>query len=136
MSMQIAARPAQSMSQVRSAPIMLRSLQRIEVMAAEPRVSQAQRACQARELPNCRTTLTLGDYRLPKQADMTPLRTLLLPAHQGRGPFGARAVGELSIAGVAPAVVNAVADAVGARITSLPITAEKVVAALPTAENG
>jgi CO/xanthine dehydrogenase Mo-binding subunit len=46
------------------------------------------------------------------------------------GPFGARGVGEPPILALAPAIANAIYDALGVRITSLPITAEKVLAAL------
>jgi CO/xanthine dehydrogenase Mo-binding subunit len=77
------------------------------------------------------TTLTLGDYKLPTVMDMPPLRTVLLDTRIGPGPFGAKAVGEVTNSGVAPAIANAVADAVGAQVTELPITAERVLAALP-----
>jgi xanthine dehydrogenase molybdenum-binding subunit len=46
------------------------------------------------------------------------------------GPFGAKGVGEPSVNSVAPAIANAVYDAVGVRIRDLPITAEKVFKAL------
>jgi len=46
------------------------------------------------------------------------------------GPFGARGIGEPPILAMAPAIANAIYDAVGVRITSLPITAEKVRQAL------
>jgi len=73
--------------------------------------------------------LDLHGYRLPTQADVPPLRTVLLPT-KGPGPFGAKAVGELSNTGVAPAVANAIADAVGTRLTALPLTAERIFWAL------
>ncbi len=44
--------------------------------------------------------------------------------------FGAKGVGEAGILGVAAAIANAVEDAIGVRITSLPLTADKVLAAL------
>jgi CO/xanthine dehydrogenase Mo-binding subunit len=74
--------------------------------------------------------LSLGEYKLPTQMDMPPLRTVLLHTDIGPGPFGAKAVGEVTNSGVAPAIANAVHDAVGARVVDLPITAERVVAAL------
>jgi CO/xanthine dehydrogenase Mo-binding subunit len=74
--------------------------------------------------------LSLGEYKLPTQMDMPPLRTILLHTEIGPGPFGAKAVGEVTNSGVAPAIANAVADAVGARVMDLPITSEKVLAAL------
>jgi CO/xanthine dehydrogenase Mo-binding subunit len=75
--------------------------------------------------------LSLGEYKLPTQMDMPPLRTVLLRTDIGPGPFGAKAVGEVTNSGVAPAIANAVQDAVGARVYTLPITAEKVLSALP-----
>ena len=74
--------------------------------------------------------LSLGEYKLPTVMDMPPLRTVLLRTDIGPGPFGAKAVGEVTNSGVAPAIANAVADAVGARVMDLPITSEKVLAAL------
>ncbi|MPZ14818.1 MAG: molybdopterin-dependent oxidoreductase [Chloroflexi bacterium] len=76
------------------------------------------------------TTLSLGDYKLPTVADVPPLRTVLLVTDTGPGPFGAKAAGELTNNAVAPAYANAVADAVGVRIRTLPITAERVFEAL------
>ncbi len=51
---------------------------------------------------------------------------MLLPTTVGPGPFGAKMAGELSNCGVAPAIANAIAAAVGARVTSLPLSAEAV----------
>jgi CO/xanthine dehydrogenase Mo-binding subunit len=75
-------------------------------------------------------TLSLGEYKLPTSMDMPPLRTVLLRTEVGPGPFGAKAVGEVTNSGVAPAIANAVAAAIGARVTQLPLTAERVRAAL------
>ena len=72
------------------------------------------------------TTTNLGDYKLPTIADAPPLRIVLLTDSPGPGPFGAKSVGELSNPGVGAAVANAVHDACGARVFSLPVTAEKV----------
>ena len=70
--------------------------------------------------------LNLGDYKLPTQMDTPPFRYVSIKAQTGPGPFGAKSVGELTTSGVAPAFANAVADACGARITELPITAERI----------
>jgi CO/xanthine dehydrogenase Mo-binding subunit len=70
-------------------------------------------------------TPSLGEYKLPTQLDMPPFRLVHVES-VGPGPFGAKMAGELSNCAVAPAVANAVADAVGARVTDLPITAEAV----------
>jgi CO/xanthine dehydrogenase Mo-binding subunit len=76
------------------------------------------------------TALSLAEYKLPTCVDMPPLRTVLLRTEVGPGPFGAKAVGEVTNSGVAPAIANAVQDAVGVRVFDLPMTAEKIVGAL------
>jgi CO/xanthine dehydrogenase Mo-binding subunit len=74
-------------------------------------------------------TPSLGEYKLPTQMDMPPYRLALVES-VGPGPFGAKMAGELSNCAVAPAVANAVFDAVGVRLTALPISAEAVLRAL------
>ncbi|MFN3621332.1 MAG: hypothetical protein ACK4TI_00395, partial [Nitrososphaerales archaeon] len=54
------------------------------------------------------------------------IESITLESSIGPGPFGSRSVGELGVLPIAPAIGNAVKDAVGVRITSLPITPEKV----------
>lgn len=76
------------------------------------------------------TTTNLGEYKLPCAADIPPLRIDLLTSDAGPGPFGAKSVGELANAAVGPAIANAVQDAVGIRVWSLPITSEKIFDAL------
>jgi CO/xanthine dehydrogenase Mo-binding subunit len=51
-------------------------------------------------------------------------------AEQRDGPFGGKGVGETATFGVSPAVANAIHDAVGVRLTALPLTAEAVFQAL------
>jgi CO/xanthine dehydrogenase Mo-binding subunit len=72
----------------------------------------------------------LGDYKLPTIADVPPLRIVHLSDEHGVGPYGARSAGELVNPGVPAAVANAVHDASGARVRTLPITAERVWRAL------
>jgi CO/xanthine dehydrogenase Mo-binding subunit len=74
--------------------------------------------------------LHFGDYKIPNVKDIPELKTLLLASESGPGPYNARGIGENPIGPVAPAIANAVEDAVGARIRDLPITAEKVYRAL------
>lgn len=76
------------------------------------------------------TTLSLGDYKLPTMADVPPFRTVLVPAEPGEGPFGAKAAGEVSNIGVPAAVMNAVANAVGVRLSHFPITSDRLFEAL------
>lgn len=82
------------------------------------------------------TTANLGDYKLPTAPDLPPLRIVLLTDAKGPGPFGAKSVGELSNPAVGPAVANAVAAASGARVRSLPVSAERVLDALDRIEGG
>ncbi|HKA53781.1 MAG TPA: xanthine dehydrogenase family protein molybdopterin-binding subunit, partial [Candidatus Binatia bacterium] len=72
------------------------------------------------------TTLHLGDYKLPTAADIPELTTVLVETKAGPAPYAGKAVGELSNVAVPAAVANAVFDAVGVRLTELPVTAEKV----------
>jgi CO/xanthine dehydrogenase Mo-binding subunit len=74
-------------------------------------------------------TPSLGEYKLPTQMDMPPHRLVHVES-VGPGPFGAKMAGELSNCAVAPAVANAVFDAVGVHLMDLPITAEAVLRAL------
>jgi CO/xanthine dehydrogenase Mo-binding subunit len=76
------------------------------------------------------TTLSFGDYKMPTVRDMPPLTTVVLESTQGEGPYNIRGIGEAPCIPVAPAIANAVEDAVGVRIRDLPVTAEKVYHAL------
>ncbi len=78
--------------------------------------------------------LSLGETRLPTIRDVPALRLVLLPTSVGPGAFGAKMAGELSNAPVPPAIANAVADALGIRVTDLPLTPERVLAAILKAE--
>jgi CO/xanthine dehydrogenase Mo-binding subunit len=76
------------------------------------------------------TTLNFGEYKIPNVRDICPLRTTLVSGEIGAAPFHSKEVGESAISQVAPAIANAVYDAVGVRILDLPITSEKVYSAL------
>lgn len=76
------------------------------------------------------TSANLGDYRLPASTDVPELRLILVTDSPGPGAFGAKSVGELSPSAVAPAVANAIARATGARVTSIPITPERLLRAM------
>jgi CO/xanthine dehydrogenase Mo-binding subunit len=76
------------------------------------------------------TSVSLGDYKIPNMQDIPALQTVVLESESGPGPYNAKGIGENPIGPVAPAIANAVADAVGVRIRDLPITAEKVYRAL------
>ncbi len=70
------------------------------------------------------------EYRLPISTDTPELVDGIVISQEPSGPFGAKEVGEGSVAGMLAAVANAVHDAVGVRIKSMPITPEKVLRAL------
>ncbi|HET9457662.1 MAG TPA: xanthine dehydrogenase family protein molybdopterin-binding subunit [Candidatus Limnocylindrales bacterium] len=76
------------------------------------------------------STQTLADYRLPTATDVPTPRIVLLTGAPGSGAFGAKMAGELSPSPVAPAIANAVEQAVGVRIRRIPMTPERVLAAL------
>ena len=76
------------------------------------------------------TNASLADYKIPGIRDIPPMENVLVEAEQHSGPFGAKGLGESGTFGVSPAIANAIHDAVGVRITELPITAEAVLRAL------
>jgi CO/xanthine dehydrogenase Mo-binding subunit len=75
--------------------------------------------------------IAAATYRVPLAADLPPVFVSITQEQgHGPGPFGAKGMGEAGILPVAPAIANAVEDAIGVRIASLPITPEKIVDAL------
>ena len=73
------------------------------------------------------TNANLADYKIPGFFDIPPImENVVVEAEQKSGPFGAKGVGESGTFGVSPAIANAVDDAVGVRITEMPLTPEKV----------
>jgi carbon-monoxide dehydrogenase large subunit len=75
-------------------------------------------------------TASLGDYKLPTAADIPVLKTVLVRSGGGLAPYEAKAIGEFANNSPPAAVANAVADATGARLFELPISAEKIHRAL------
>ena len=75
-------------------------------------------------------TRNMDTYRVPGPCDMPVLVPIIVEDPEPSGPFGAKGVGEPVLVAVAPAVANAVADALGQRIRSLPIRPESVLAVL------
>ena len=73
------------------------------------------------------TNASLADYKIPGIRDIPlTMENEAVDAEQRNGPFGAKGVGESGTFGVSPAIANAIDDAVGVRLTSLPLTAEAV----------
>jgi len=75
-------------------------------------------------------TTRFGDYRIFQADEVPAITAILVPTYEPSGPFGAKAVAEIPMDGVAPAVANAVYDAVGVRLRALPLTPERVWRAL------
>ena len=73
---------------------------------------------------------TLADYKLATMMDIPEIIPILVETDHAEGPFGAKGVGELAAAPTAPAIANAIFDAVGVRIRDLPLTPEKILKAL------
>lgn len=74
------------------------------------------------------------DYKIPTAKDVPcEMIPIIVEVPQPDGPFGARGVGEHTMIPAAPMIANAVADAVGVRLTSMPITAERVALAVADA---
>jgi CO/xanthine dehydrogenase Mo-binding subunit len=76
------------------------------------------------------TNVSLGDYKLPTMGDIPELKTVLVHSGGGVAPYEGKAIGEFANNSPPAAIANAVADAVGARLFELPITAEKIYHAL------
>jgi CO/xanthine dehydrogenase Mo-binding subunit len=76
------------------------------------------------------TNPSLLDYRKLTAADLPNLETIIVEVPSPAGPFGARGVGEPPIVPAPAAIANAVQDAVGARLTELPMSPERIALAL------
>jgi CO/xanthine dehydrogenase Mo-binding subunit len=70
------------------------------------------------------------DYKMLTAKDRIPIKALVVETDDPAGPFGAKGIGEPGCVPTAPAIANAIYDAIGVRINDLPITPEKIVAAL------
>jgi CO/xanthine dehydrogenase Mo-binding subunit len=76
------------------------------------------------------TNASLADYKIPGLHDIPPMEAELVEAEQKTGPFGAKGLGESGTFAVSPAIANAIHDAVGVRLTELPLTPEAVLWAI------
>ena len=75
-------------------------------------------------------TPSFSEYLMPTAMDMPKVECIILESRSGVGPYGAKGIGEPAMTPVAPAIANAVADAIGVRVFEMPITPERVVMAL------
>ena len=74
-------------------------------------------------------TLSMKDYHIPTCADMPEVVPIIVESPEPSGPFGAKGVGEPALIPTAPAILNAIADALGVRLYALPANLERVLAA-------
>jgi CO/xanthine dehydrogenase Mo-binding subunit len=71
-------------------------------------------------------TLSMKDYHIPTCADIPEIVPIIVESPEPSGPFGAKGVGEPALIPTAPAILNALADALGKRIYNLPANLERV----------
>jgi 4-hydroxybenzoyl-CoA reductase subunit alpha len=79
-------------------------------------------------------TANMLDYRVPTILDSPPIAVGIVESNDPHGPFGAKEAGEGSLAAFLPALTNAIADATGLRFTALPVTPDRVYAAIERRE--
>jgi len=75
---------------------------------------------------------TFMEYKIPTRKDVHTIQVELIEGHDDTGPYGAKSIGEVVINTVPPAIMEAIYQAVGVRIRSLPATPEKVWRAMNT----
>jgi CO/xanthine dehydrogenase Mo-binding subunit len=75
-------------------------------------------------------TENLHDYLIPTIGDLPPIETFIVEDPEPLGPYGAKGVGEPALIPTAPAILNAIRDASGARLTRVPATPDRVRAAI------
>jgi CO/xanthine dehydrogenase Mo-binding subunit len=78
----------------------------------------------------CSKTPSFQTYLIPTFQDIPEILFTVVEEQEGTGPFGAKGVGEPAMIPTAPAIINAIYDAIGVRITELPATPEKILAGL------
>ena len=78
----------------------------------------------------------LHDYLIPSAGDVPPVESILIEDPSSIGPFGAKGIGEQAVIPTAPAILNAIHDAIGVRIRKIPATPDRVRAAILAKANG
>ncbi len=78
----------------------------------------------------------LTNYIIPTSLDAPEMETILVEKEYPHGPFGAKGVGELPMDGTAPAIAAAIFNATGALVSEIPVTPERLLAALEEKSRG
>lgn len=73
---------------------------------------------------------SFSKYHLLNAPDTPNIRTLLVEEKEPKGPYGAKSVGEIAAVTPAPAIVNAINEALGTSLSHYPVTPEKIIEAL------
>jgi CO/xanthine dehydrogenase Mo-binding subunit len=81
-------------------------------------------------------TPSLAEYLIPTASDVPEIVPIIVEVADPDGPYGARGLGEQTLSPTAPAIANAIADATGVRVLSIPITSERLLAALADKNGG
>lgn len=76
------------------------------------------------------TTPSFAKYILPTSLDVPHVTSVIVEDHDPIGPLGVKGIGEPAMVPTIPAVMNAIYDAIGVRVTSLPATPERILEAL------
>ena len=75
-------------------------------------------------------TVSFVNYHIPTSKDIPEVVPIIVEDSEPTGPFGAKGVGEPALIPTAPAILNAIADAIGQRIYHLPANLERVLEAI------
>ncbi|MGD0626394.1 MAG: molybdopterin cofactor-binding domain-containing protein, partial [Thermodesulfobacteriota bacterium] len=81
-------------------------------------------------------TPSLGDYMIPTSLDVPPIETHIIEVPVSTGPYGAKGVGEPASIPTAPAILNAIANALDIRVTELPANSENLLRLIREKEQG
>ena len=80
-------------------------------------------------------TIDWNTYKFPKVKNSFEMETILLETPRKNGPLGATGIGEFTLVPTHPAIINAIEDAVGVRVTDMPATPKKILAALQSGKS-
>lgn len=72
----------------------------------------------------------MSNYIIPTSMDLPKVKNAIIEDPENTAPFGAKGIGEPTMVSVAPAILNAIYDATGVRMTQIPVTPERMLAAL------